>query len=187
MSLISVEDALALVLRHARPLEAEVVPLLDAYVSGRVLATALTATRPLPPFDVSAMDGYAVRAASDLPPRASMAACAAAKEGAKVVVVEPSRWLGGMTGGGLMHVDWGREEAVSGSTRPILKQGFEDPQYRATFVKMLADAGIPVIYDHRVCSVEKTGGRIRSITLDRTPFDATGCPPTLPTQVAALP
>ena len=50
---------------------------------------------------------------------------------------------------------------------------------------MLADAGIPVIYDHRVCSVEKTGGRIRSITLDRTPFDATGCPPTLPTQVAA--
>ncbi|MEY4853724.1 MAG: hypothetical protein RIR32_400 [Verrucomicrobiota bacterium] len=114
-----------------------------------------------------------------------MAACAAAKEGAKVVVVEPSRWLGGMTGGGLMHVDWGREEAVSGSTRPILKQGFEDAQYRATFVKMLADAGIPVIYDHRVCSVEKTGGRIRSITLDRTPFDATGCPPTLPTQVAA--
>jgi len=50
-----------------------------------------------------------------------MAACAAAKEGAKVVVVEPSRWLGGMTGGGLMHIDWGREEAVSGSTRPILK------------------------------------------------------------------
>ena len=67
MSLISVEDALALVLRHARPLEAEVVPLLDAYVSGRVLATALTATRPLPPFDMSAMDGYAVRAAHHRP------------------------------------------------------------------------------------------------------------------------
>ena len=33
-----------------------------------------------------------------------MAACAAAKEGAKVIVVEPSRWLGGMTGGGLMHI-----------------------------------------------------------------------------------
>ena len=114
-----------------------------------------------------------------------MAACAAAQEGAKVVVVEPSRWLGGMTGGGLMHVDWGREEAVSGSTRPILKQGFEDPQYRATFVKMLADAGIPVIYDHRVSAVEKTGGRIRAITLDRAPFDATGCPPAQPTQVAA--
>lgn len=106
-----------------------------------------------------------------------MAACAAAKEGAKVVVVEPSRWLGGMTGGGLMHVDWGREEAVGGSTRPILKQGFEDPQYRAAFVRMLADAGVPVIYDHRVGAVEKVDGRIRAITLDRAPFDATGCPP----------
>ena len=114
-----------------------------------------------------------------------MAACAAAKEGAKVVVVEPSRWLGGMTGGGLMHVDWGREEAVSGSTRPILKQGFEDPQYRATFVKMLADAGIPVIYDHRVGAVDKVDGRIRAITLDRAPFDATGCPPAQATPGAA--
>ncbi len=114
-----------------------------------------------------------------------MAACAAAKEGAKVVVVEPSRWLGGMTGGGLMHVDWGREEAVSGSTRPILKQGFEDPQYRATFVKMLADAGIPVIYDHRVGAVDKVDGRIRAITLDRAPFDATGCTPAQATPGAA--
>jgi hypothetical protein len=114
-----------------------------------------------------------------------MAACAAAKEGAKVVVVEPSRWLGGMTGGGLMHVDWGREEAVGGSTRPILKQGFDDPQYRATFAKMLADAGIPVIYDHRVGTVEKVDGRIRALTLDRAPFDATGCPPAQAAQVAA--
>ena len=63
MPLISVEDAQALVLRSARPLEAEVVALLDAHVSGRVLASALTAPRPLPPFDLSAMDGYAVRAA----------------------------------------------------------------------------------------------------------------------------
>ena len=30
-----------------------------------------------------------------------MAAVAATKEGARVVIVEPSRWLGGMTGGGL--------------------------------------------------------------------------------------
>ena len=29
-----------------------------------------------------------------------MAAVAAAREGSKVIVVEPSRWLGGMTGGG---------------------------------------------------------------------------------------
>ncbi len=37
-----------------------------------------------------------------------MAAVTAAKQGRSVILVEPSRWLGGMTGGGLSHVDWGR-------------------------------------------------------------------------------
>ena len=37
-----------------------------------------------------------------------MAALAAKKEGANVLIVEPSRWLGGMTGGGINHLDWGK-------------------------------------------------------------------------------
>ena len=111
-----------------------------------------------------------------------MAACAAAKEGAKVIVVEPSRWLGGMTGGGLMHIDWGREEAVSGSTRPILKKDYNDAQYRAVFAEMLKSAGVTVFFEHRVSAVEKSGGVIRAITLDLAPFDETGCPPAAPTK-----
>jgi len=59
-----------------------------------------------------------------------MAAVAATREGMRVVVIEPSRWLGGMTGGGLSHVDWGRGEAVGGTARGILKRGFNDAQYR---------------------------------------------------------
>ena len=114
-----------------------------------------------------------------------MAACAAAKEGAQVVVVEPSRWLGGMTGGGLMHIDWGREEAVSGSTRPILKKDYKDAQYRAVFAEMLKAAGVTVLFEHRVSAVEKTDGVIRAITLDLAPFDDTGCPPAQPTKAAA--
>jgi hypothetical protein len=114
-----------------------------------------------------------------------MAACAAAKEGAKVIVVEPSRWLGGMTGGGLMHIDWGREEAVSGSTRPILKKDYNDAQYRAIFAEMLKAAGVTVLFEHRVSAVEKSAGVIRSITLDLAPFDETGCPPAAPTKAAA--
>ena len=43
-----------------RPLEAEGVPLAEA--SGRVLAEAVHAPGPVPPFDRSAMDGYALRA-----------------------------------------------------------------------------------------------------------------------------
>ena len=114
-----------------------------------------------------------------------MAACAAAKEGAKVIVVEPSRWLGGMTGGGLMHIDWGREEAVSGSTRPILKKDYNDAQYRAVFAEMLKAAGVTVLFEHRVSAAEKSAGVIRTITLDLAPFDETGCPPAAPTKAGA--
>jgi len=115
-----------------------------------------------------------------------MAACAAAKEGAKVIVVEPSRWLGGMTGGGLMHIDWGREEAVSGSTRPILKKDYKDAQYREIFAAMLKAAGVTVCYEHRVSEVEKSDGVIRTVSLDLAPFDETGCPPALPTKAGVL-
>ena len=114
-----------------------------------------------------------------------MAACAAAKEGAKVIVVEPSRWLGGMTGGGLMHIDWGREEAVSGSTRPILKKDYKDAQNREVFGELIRSAGVTVLFEHRVSAVEKSAGVIRSIALDLAPFDAYGCPPALPTKAAA--
>jgi molybdopterin molybdotransferase len=61
VALLSVADALALVLANAAPLPAERAGLLDA--CGRVLAEDLAALRTQPPADVSAMDGYAVRAA----------------------------------------------------------------------------------------------------------------------------
>ncbi|MGD0025961.1 MAG: molybdopterin molybdotransferase MoeA, partial [Xanthobacteraceae bacterium] len=60
MTLLSVTDALERVLAHAAPLPAEEVPLAEA--DGRVLACDLKALRTQPPADVSAMDGYAVRA-----------------------------------------------------------------------------------------------------------------------------
>ena len=61
MALLSVADALAQVLKDAQPLAAEQAPLADTV--GRVLAADLDALRTQPPADVSAMDGYAVRAA----------------------------------------------------------------------------------------------------------------------------
>ena len=60
-ALLSVADALALVLDKAVPLPAEPAPLLEA--DGRVLAADLAALRTQPPEDLSAMDGFAVRAA----------------------------------------------------------------------------------------------------------------------------
>lgn len=105
-----------------------------------------------------------------------MAAVAAAREGATVVIVEPSRWLGGMTGGGLMHIDWGREQAVGGSARGLLKQKLNDRQYRETFAELLKQHSIPVIFEHRVSSVQREGTTIKSITLDHAPPDRMGCP-----------
>jgi molybdopterin molybdotransferase len=59
MALISVADALAHVTEGLKPLEAESVKLEDA--RGRVLAEDLAAQLTQPPFDASAMDGFAVR------------------------------------------------------------------------------------------------------------------------------
>src|ERR1700674_4870443 len=56
-----VADALAKVLAQATPLPAEQTPLTAA--NSRVLAENLKARRAQPPGNISAMDGYAVRAA----------------------------------------------------------------------------------------------------------------------------
>ena len=61
MALIPVEEARARILKNVKPLPAAGVKLEQAL--GRVLAKPLKAVRNQPPFDASAMDGYAVIAA----------------------------------------------------------------------------------------------------------------------------
>ena len=99
-----------------------------------------------------------------------MAALAAEREGAKVILIEPSRWLGGMTGGGINHLDWGKGNTVGGSTYKILMEGVQEreqkhhggnailgignKEYRERFKKMVEDRGITVIYEHRLGKVQ---------------------------------
>jgi len=59
MKLLAVEDARARMLAEIAPLPAQTLPLADAI--GRVLAEDVSAIRDQPPFDASAMDGWAVR------------------------------------------------------------------------------------------------------------------------------
>jgi len=61
MALLPVAEALERLLDGAQPTGSESIPLIDA--AGRVLAEPVTALRTQPPFNASAMDGYAVRAA----------------------------------------------------------------------------------------------------------------------------
>jgi len=56
---LSVKEALRRVLARAQPLEAESVQIMESL--GRALAEGVTARATLPPWDNSAMDGYAVR------------------------------------------------------------------------------------------------------------------------------
>ncbi len=76
--LLPVDQALARVLEGASPLPAESVPIAEA--AGRVLAAPLAALRTQPPFDASAMDGYAVRAVdvAEVPVRLAVTGVAAA-------------------------------------------------------------------------------------------------------------
>jgi molybdopterin molybdotransferase len=60
---ISVAEALEIVSREASPLDLEDVPLSRA--GGRILASAVSADADFPPFDTTAMDGYAVRPGDD--------------------------------------------------------------------------------------------------------------------------
>jgi hypothetical protein len=103
------------------------------------------------------------------------AAMSAADAGASVVVIEPSRWLGGMSGGGLNTIDWGNKHAVGGLALKVLIE-HDDLAMRALYKRELARRGIPVVYEHRLASATKAGGSIRSITLDYAPPDACGCP-----------
>jgi molybdopterin molybdotransferase len=61
MALLSVAEALARVTQGLEPLPVERLPL--EHARGRVLAEDVAANLTQPPFDASAMDGYAVRAA----------------------------------------------------------------------------------------------------------------------------
>lgn len=79
MSLMPVAEALRRVLEGVSPLSAEHVPLREA--AGRVLAADLAANLTQPPFNASAMDGYAVRAQDVAHPPVTLAVLGEAAAG----------------------------------------------------------------------------------------------------------
>lgn len=74
MSALPLTDAQRCVLQHSAPLGTETLDLLQSL--GRVLAQEVRSNRDHPPYDVSAMDGYAVRAAdlTEVPARLAVTA-----------------------------------------------------------------------------------------------------------------
>src|ERR1041385_2352951 len=84
--MISVAEAVRMVVEKAEPVESERVPLEES--AGRVLAEDVFADSDLPPFDRAQMDGYAVRSEDvrEVPSRLRIVGEAAAGRGWRGVV-----------------------------------------------------------------------------------------------------
>jgi hypothetical protein len=133
-------------------------------------------------------------------PSGILAAIAVQREGRSVVIVEPSRWMGGILGAGLKPVqECPNPDAVGGMTATLLrtlgtgstmlkysafearqlgKDGVIGPrEVREDYQRLIDKNGIHIIYEHRIARCETIDKRIVRSVFDLAPFDATGCPP----------
>ena len=108
-------------------------------------------------------------------PAGLSAGIVAAREGASVVVIEPTKWIGGMVTGGLCRTDVGKEETIGGFPREFFARAaaakpgspmwYAEPSVNlSTFQTMLQEAGVKVITAHSLKSITKEGARITSLT-----------------------
>jgi len=104
------------------------------------------------------------------------AAVAAAESGARTVLLEPGRHLGGMTSGGLGYTDVGDLRVLGGMADRLRRDIAEhygvapghyagpEPHVAETiFRRWLEEARVELIFDAQVTGAEVTEGRIRSI------------------------
>lgn len=95
MALLPVDEALAKILAQVAPLESVAVPIEQAI--GRAVSKSVSAQRTLPPWNNSAMDGYAVRAA-ELTVGASLTVSQRIFAGDRPVPLQPGTCARIMTG-----------------------------------------------------------------------------------------
>lgn len=114
-----------------------------------------------------------------------MSAMAAAERGHSVIVVEPSRWLGGIVGGGIQILqDCAYPNDIGVLTKMMMQKDQEigggrhenQSSFRELFVQMANKYHIRVIYEHRLGNVQKNGKQITRIDLDFAPLTMTALP-----------
>jgi hypothetical protein len=108
------------------------------------------------------------------------AAVAAAREGLNVALVEPGRFIGGMTTGGLGHTDHGKKETIGGISREFYERVgrkynepitwyFEPHVADLVLKEMLAEAKVKIFTEHRLRDdggLRKRGAVIREVFFD---------------------
>lgn len=106
-----------------------------------------------------------------------IAAYAVAKQGKKVLLVEPGQRLGGMSSGGLGQTDIGNKQVVKGLALDFYRRVgahygrleswiFEPSVAENIFKDYIARGNVEVLYNHRIVDVHKQGTTIKSITLE---------------------
>ena len=115
----------------------------------------------------------------------AITAVSGARMGLKTVLLEPRRHIGGMVSGGLSRTDVGKREVIGGYSLEFYWRAgiaYDMAQYlqdiawlvephvaEDLFRKMLADAGVTVLFNQRLREkdgVRKSGGRIQSIAME---------------------
>jgi hypothetical protein len=109
----------------------------------------------------------------------AVTAIAAAREGLRVVLVDPGHHVGGMVSSGLSSTDAGKQEVMGGISREFFERvghyykepiewHFEPHVAEHVFDEMLREAKVMTIFDRRLrekTGVAKKGNRIVAITL----------------------
>ena len=117
-----------------------------------------------------------------------IAAVAVKKEGKSVVLIEPGRHLGGMTSGGLGFTDFGNKAVIGGLSLDFYKrvgkkyaQGdarwtFEPHVAENVLRELVAEAGVEVVFEHRLKLADKQGARVARVAFEHAPPQKTGAP-----------
>lgn len=109
-----------------------------------------------------------------------VAAYTALKQGKSVVLIEPSRRIGGMTTGGLGltdvgHVDiirgyamnfYRRVGKIYGNDGPVFK--FEPKVALAAYNQLVEETAMPILYSYRIIDCKKSGATVKTITLENS-------------------
>jgi ribulose 1,5-bisphosphate synthetase/thiazole synthase len=116
-----------------------------------------------------------------------VAAITAARLKRSVLLIEPGRHFGGMTTGGLGFTDSGNKAAIGGISRDFYRQigrhygkdeqwTFEPHVAEQIFQQWIFEAGVKILFEHRLAEVDKEAGRIRRIMLENIPADPSNAP-----------
>lgn len=115
-----------------------------------------------------------------------IAAYTAARLHKKVILIEPGKYLGGLSSGGLGYTDIGNKYVVTGLARDFYRRlgkhygKFEtwifEPHVAAEiFNQYIKEANVPTLFQYRIINAVKQNGSIQNITVENaeTPLTST--------------